>query len=264
MRGGGDLGSACALRLARVGFKVLVAERARPTVVRRTVAFAEAVYTGTATVEEMTARRVESRSALSAAWTAGEVPVVIDPHLAFSLAQSPRIVLDATMAKRNLGMSRSLPSRAIGLGPGFVAGVDVDAVIETNRGPHLGRVIWSDSAEPNTGVPAPINGYAGDRVLRAPIAGTLDTLKSIGDVVAAGELVAAVSGRPIRAPFHGTIRGLLRAGSSVHASMKVGDIDPRIHPDLHLQVSDKALAVAGGVLEAALVLLHHGPRSSIQ
>jgi xanthine dehydrogenase accessory factor len=255
IRGGGDLGSGCALRLARTGFRVLVTEIPAPTVVRRTVAFAEAVFDGVAHVEGIPGILVTNRAEIASAWGLEMIPVIVDPDLTLSLRLHPDVLIDATVAKHNLGTRRDMAPGTIALGPGFVAGIDVDAVVETNRGPNLGRVLWHGSAETDTGVPAPVSGQAAERVLRAPTAGWLCTSRQIGEIVRSGEVIAEVGGQMVRAPFDGLIRGLLRPGLYVHAAMKIGDLDPRLQPELCCRVSDKALAVAGGVLEATLMLL---------
>lgn len=251
VRGGGDLGSGVALRLWRCGFQVVVLETARPLAVRRTVAFAEAVYRGEVQVEEARgvlvpaiSRRIEARRDV--------ITVVVDPLASAIQDLRPRVVVDAIMAKRNTGTLRGMAPRVIGLGPGFIAGDTVHAVVETNRGPHLGRVIWSGSAQPNTGSPGEVFGRGNDRVLRAPAGGVLRARHQIGDLVDEGEVIACVDGVPLRAAFRGLVRGLLRDGLEVPAKMKVGDLDPRLDPALCYLVSDKALAVAGGVLEAIL------------
>lgn len=256
VRGGGDLGSAAAARLHRAGLRVFVTERQKPTAVRRTVAFSEAVYATSIRVEELEAHLAHDSEGVLTAWSAvNAIPVVVDPELIFARSLNPAIVIDALVAKRNDGMTRNLDAGAIGLGPGFEAGIDVDAVVETNRGPNLGRVFWSGIAEPNTGLPAPVQGRSADRVLRAPVSGTMEVIRDIPDIVRQGEVVAMVGGKPIMAPFDGLIRGMLHQGTYVDQNSKVGDIDPRFDVELCYRMSDKALAVAGGVVEASLILL---------
>lgn len=255
VRGGGDLGTAAAGRLHRVGLRVLVTEKEKPTAVRRTVAFSTALYSGCIQVEELRARRATDTRSVEDAWACGAIPVVPDPDLLLARSFDPMIVLDALVAKRNLGMSRALAPGTIALGPGFVAGIDVDAVVETNRGPNLGRVLWSGAAEPNTSSPAPVEGHTRDRVLRAPVSGMLTVVRDIPEVVSAGVLVALVGERPVHARFEGMIRGMLHDGLHVDANMKIGDIEPRLNRSLCFSMSDKALAVAGGTVEATIVLL---------
>lgn len=253
VRGGGDLGSGCAIRLFRAGLRVVIAEIEAPLAVRRTVSFSDAVYEGWAAVEGVTCLRVASLAAAGDA--AGETIVLaVSPRLEDMAASGASVLVDATMSKRgSLGSEYPLPS--VGLGPGFVAGDGVAAVVETNRGPDLGRVLWTGSAQPNTHKPAPVQGHSTDRVLRSPAPGSLTVEAEIGTEVAEGDTIASVDGRRVTAPFRGLVRGLLRHGSSVAPGQKIGDIDPRLDPDLCQHVSDKALAVAGGAVEACLILL---------
>jgi xanthine dehydrogenase accessory factor len=255
IRGGGDLGSACAMRLYRCGFRIAIAEREKPTAVRRTVAFAEAIFDGRCAIEGVTGVLAQDSREIETAWAAAEVPVLVDTSMVLMLSLRPDIVVDALMAKENHGMSVDLAAGTIGLGPGFTAGVDVHAVVETNRGPNLGLVLWQGSAEDNTHIPAPVGGHSEERVLRAPRDGTLRSNMDIGAIVQQGESIANVSGTPVLAPFEGVVRGLLRPGLEVTKGMKIGDVDPRLDPSLCYRVSDKALAVAGGAVEASLVLL---------
>jgi xanthine dehydrogenase accessory factor len=256
VRGGGDLGSGVALRLWRTGFEVLVLEVAQPVAVRRTVTFSEAVYDGESHVEEARGVQAESVDGAIDLLRRREVPVLVDPELTSLARLRPDALVDATMTKRNLGTSLDLAPCVVCLGPGFRAGVDCDAVIETNRGPHLGRVLWTGSAEADTGTPAAVRGATIERVLRAPKDGTLMGLKSIGNIVEVGEMVAQVDGQPVTSELAGMVRGLARNGLWVRAGMKIGDIDPRLDPELCRLVSDKALAIAGGVLEAVLMRVH--------
>jgi xanthine dehydrogenase accessory factor len=231
-------------------------ETAVPTVVRRGVAFAEAVYAGAATVEGLEARLLESPAQVADVLRAGKIPVLIDPEASVVAHLQPAVVIDAIIAKRNLGTRITDAPLVIGLGPGFTAGVDVHAVIETNRGPNLGRVLWSGCAEPNTGVPAFANGHGSERVLRSPATGILTTGIEIGDFVKQGDLLAVVEGQPVTAPFTGRVRGLLRDGSPVFTGMKIGDLDASAEREQCFRITDKALAIAGGVLEAVLTRLN--------
>jgi xanthine dehydrogenase accessory factor len=220
--------------------------------VRRTVSFSEAVYEGEARVEEALGRLAPSVDAMRQAWSEDWIPVLIDPDASSLPKLRPDAVVDAIMAKRNSGTSREMAPVVVGLGPGFVAGRDVHAVVETNRGPHLGRVYWEGQAEADTGEPGAVGGETARRLLRAPLSGTFRGAVSIGDVVNEGDLVGTVEKEQIRAALTGTVRGLLRHGATVQRGIKVGDIDPRLDPELCRQVSDKSLAVAGGALEAIL------------
>lgn len=254
IKGAGDLATGCAVRLSRSGFGVVMTELPAPTAVRRAVAFSEASVAGTAIVEGVIARRVEGASAARAVLRRGGVAVLVDPGGERVARLAPAAVVDARMAKENLGTTLGEAPVVVGLGPGFVAGRDVHAVIETNRGHDLGRVILEGAAEPNTGIPGDIDGHGAERVLRAPAAGTLRTRRAIGDRVGAGEVVAEVEGQLVRAAIDGVLRGLLRDGDHVRADQKIGDVDPRARPEHCFSVSDKARAVAGGVLEAILYL----------
>lgn len=215
--------------------------------------FAEAVYAGAATVEGITARRVADTAQAWLAIERGEVAVAVDPHGQWLRSMMPRVVVDARLAKVNLGTRREDALFVIGLGPGFTAGADCHAVVETKRGHTLGRVIWQGSALPDTGVPDCVAGHERDRVLRAPAAGHVLGRLQIGDSAAGGEVVAEVAGVPIAAPFAGVLRGLIHPEVPVEPGMKVGDFDPRGVREYCFTISDKALAVAGGVLEAVLV-----------
>lgn len=251
VRGGGDLGTGVALRLWRCGLKVIILETPRPVAVRRSVSFAEAVYEGQMAVEEVSGVLVTIADLLEGG-VRERLLVAVDPEARSLPELAPCAVVDAIMAKRNVGTRLEMASTVIALGPGFRAGRDVHAVVETNRGPHLGRVIWCGCAQLNTGSPGEVGGQAANRVLRAPNNGVLRTQRSIGDIVDAGDLIAEVDGTVIVAPFRSLLRGLIRDGMEVTSYMKIGDIDPRLDPSLCTLVSDKALAVAGGVLEAIL------------
>jgi len=255
IKGGGDLATGVVYRLHRAGMPVVVTELAQPTVIRRAVAVASAVYEGQVEVEGLVARLVESDGGIRAALAEGQIPVIIDPRAEVLGRLGPTVVVDAIMAKRNTGTAITDARIVIALGPGFTAGVDVHAVIETNRGHHLGRVILAGSAEPHTGVPGPTAGFTVERVLRAPCEGALTGTRRIGDAVEAGEAVASVAGESVVANISGVLRGLLADGLPVKAGMKVGDVDPRGVREYCFTISDKARAIGGGVLEAVLYLL---------
>ncbi len=253
LRGGGDLASGVALRLHRVGLPVVIIELPQPLAVRRTVSFAEAVYAGACTVEGVTARLV-SPDQLQVALEAGNIPVLVDPSasvLANAFVTSPRktVVVDARLTKQPPEPLPVRPLLHIGLGPGFAAGENCDAVIETRRSHTLGRVFWSGAPQSDSGQPE------GDprRVLRAPEEGIVTGRAQIGDVVEEGETVAVISDQySVISPFRGVVRGLIHDGLHVPKGMKIGDVDPRGDPSACYLVSDKALAVGGGVLEAIL------------
>jgi xanthine dehydrogenase accessory factor len=266
VKGAGDLASGVIHRLVRAGFPVLTTELARPTVLRRTVAFAEAVALGTITVEGVTARLTSSPEDIKAALAAGEVPVVVDEDgtILKNILGSPlhfTVLVEATLLKYNSGITREDAAIVIALGPGYEAGKDVHAVIETNRGHNLGRVYLEGCAESDTGVPGSIGGYTIERLLRAPGAGKLYGVRQIGDLVQAGETVALVQrgkndAMPVTAAITGILRGLVRDGLDVRQGTKVGDIDPRAAREHCFTISDKSRAVAGGVLEATLYFLN--------
>jgi xanthine dehydrogenase accessory factor len=253
IRGAGDLATGVALSLHSSGFSVVMTEIAEPTAIRRAVAFAEAVFDGTAEVEGTTAERAPA-DGIDAVLGRGRVAVVVDPRADTRHGYRPDVVVDAILAKRNLGTRIDFAPIVIALGPGFTAGVDVHAVIETMRGHELGRVITAGAARADTGVPGEIGGRAGERVLRAPVEGTVTLEKGIGDLAQAGETVMRVGGVAVTAPFDGCLRGLIHPGIRVTAGLKIGDIDPRGESRYAFMVSDKARALGRAVLEAILVL----------
>lgn len=276
IRGAGDLATGVAHRLYRAGFQVFLTELPEPLAVRRTVAFSECVFRGRWCVEGVWAARVGSaEEALRLGGTEpGVVPVIIDPDGLSRRVLEPRVLVDARMAKRNLGTTLGDAPVVVGLGPGFTAGEDVHAVVETARGHYLGRVIYRGRAQEHTGVPGEVGGYSSERVLRAPATGVLHTLAALGDRVGAGQVVAEVvrdpaacapgpggqaAGVPVRAAISGVLRGLLRDGAPVREGQKVGDVDPRLDPEAVWFISDKARAVGGGVLEAITCLLWGRP-----
>ena len=248
VRGGGDLATGVAIRLRRAGLKVIVTELARPLAVRRTVCFSESVFEGTWTVEDVSAIRADSLPQALEIANRGDVPVLVAPSLVSLFARPLDVLVDARLTKQAPDTDRSIAPLVVGLGPGFVAGVHCHAVVETLRGHTMGRVYWSGSAVPDTRMPD------GDprRVFRAPNDGPLVTHVAIGDSVEPGQAIAEIGGTAVISPFAGVVRGLIRAGAVVPRGMKIGDVDPRgVREDCFL-VSDKALAVGGGVLEAIL------------
>jgi len=252
VRGGGDLGSGVAYRLHRAGFPVVVTEVAEPTVVRRGVAFGSAVYDGTATVEDVTGRHVEDLDAAVAALADDEVPVLVDPEATVAEDLGAAAVVDAIMAKgkTDTGTRRANADVVVGLGPGFEAGADVDAVVETDRGHELGRVYYEGTARDYDGEPGERRGYTHERVLYAPTGGRWETAVDIGDVVAAGDTIGTVDGEPVTTEIDGLVRGLVHEGLDVAEGTKLGDVDPRGESVDHTKISDKALALGGGALEA--------------
>jgi xanthine dehydrogenase accessory factor len=254
LKGGGDLGTGVAYRLYRAGLHVLVTELPNPLVIRRRVALATAVYQGVVQVEGITARRVEGDQEIFAAWQRDEVPVLVDPQALSVSRLQPTVLVDAIMAKKNSGTHITDAPIVIALGPGFVAGHDAHAVIETQRGHCLGRALYQGAAAPNSGEPGSTQGVSLKRVLRAPAAGRFETLCQIGDHVQAGQIVARVGEAPLRTAIDGVVRGLLAPGLEVRAGLKVGDVDPRDVVEHCFLISDKALAIGGGVLEAVFYL----------
>lgn len=251
-RGGGDLATGVAWRLHKCGFRVLITEIPEPVAVRRTVSFCEAVFEGRVIVEGVAAALVHSPGEAPGLWARGEIPVLVDPRCEAGDFIRPQVLVDAIMAKRNLGTLITDAPLVIGLGPGFTAGGDVDYVIETNRGHFLGRVLESGRAEPDTGAPGPVMGIGRGRVIYAPRDGTWETSLQIGAMIGAGDAIGTVAGILVSAETCGVLRGSLRPGIRVSRGMKLGDIDPRAARDHCFTISDKALAVAGGVLEAVL------------
>jgi xanthine dehydrogenase accessory factor len=253
VRGGGDLATGLAYRLVKAGFPVVVLELERPLVIRRAVAAAEAVFSGEIEIEGLVARRVDDAQSAATVAQTGTVAVLADPKGESLSVLRPVVVVDARMIKSNPGdTTLDLAPLVLAIGPGYTAGKDCHAVIETNRGHDLGRVIWQGMAEPDTGVPGKVGTHQADRVLRAPADGAIESVVSIGDQVRAGQLLAHVGGKPLLAPFDGVLRGLAHDGVQVPAGKKIGDVDPRGIRRHSFTISDKALAVGGGVLEAVL------------
>jgi xanthine dehydrogenase accessory factor len=255
IKGAGDLATGVALRLRRAGFSIVMTEIPSPTVVRRSVAFAEAVYEGEVTVEGIRGVLADDEDGARGLIAREVVTVIVDPETAILRELKPVLLVDAIVAKRNLGTSVGDAPAVVALGPGFLVGRDAHAVVETCRGHTLGRVITEGEALPNTGVPGEIGGRSAERVLRSPGEGILRTDLTIGALVHANDVVAHVGDVAVVAPFDGVMRGLMRSGLRVTEGMKLGDVDPRTSCENCALVSDKALAVAGGVLEAACALL---------
>ena len=257
VRGGGDLATGTIYKLKKSGFQVLILEVQNPSAIRRNVAFCEAVYQGTQTVEDMTCYLVESVEQAEQFINEGKLCVLVDP-MGESIARlKPLAVIDAILAKKNLGTNRNMAPITLALGPGFAAGEDVDAVIETKRGHNLGRVLWEGAAAPNTGIPGIIGGYGKERVIHCPAKGILRNVKKITDTVSRGEVIAVVETEEgnvsVKATLDGILRGLIRDGYPVHVGFKMADIDPRAEEyENCFTISDKARCIAGGVLEALL------------
>ena len=252
IRGAGDIATGIALRLYRAGMQVVMTDLPRPTAIRRTVCFSQAILLGETVVENVTAQYASDCESAQRIIAAGKIPVLADPDCICRDTLRSDALVDAILAKRNLGTEITHAPIVIGIGPGFTAGEDCHAVVETMRGHTLGRVIYEGSAIPNTNIPGLIGGYAGERVLRAPDDGIFHRICDIGDIVEAGQTVGEVNGKPMQCTISGVLRGILADGTPVHKGMKSGDVDPRCRPEYCLTASDKALAVGGGALEAIL------------
>ena len=266
VRGAGDLATGTIHRLKKAGFRLLVLEAEHPAAIRRQVALSEAVYAGSARVEDVEAVRMDVDLAekknrkelleqeMERIWKKDGVPVLVDPAGLSIAALRPAVVVDAILAKKNLGTTKEMAPLVIALGPGFTAGEDVDVVIETKRGHNLGRVIRSGSAVPNTGIPGIIGGYGKERVMHAQAEGILRNVASIGDIVEARAVIAEIETEngtvPVEASLSGLLRGLIRDGYPVTKGFKVADIDPRKEELQNcFTISDKARCIAGSVLE---------------
>lgn len=252
VRGGGDLGSGVVMRLHQAGFWVLVTELEKPLVVRRKVAFAEAIYTRLAQVEDIFARRVATAEEARECFLRGEVPVMVDPEAKARTWFKPHVLVDARLTKKGSDLPHPAASLVIGIGPGFIAGQDCHVVIESMRGHTLGRLYWEGSTAPDTGIPESVGGYDAQRVLRAPVEGVLTAYVEIGDLVRQGQPIAVVNGHEVLSPFDGVVRGLVADGLYVTQGMKIGDVDPRQNPKYCFLVSDKSLAIGGAALTAIL------------
>lgn len=252
IKGAGDLASGIACRLTNCGFQVMMTDLEVPTAVRRTVSFSRAVYEGAVSIEDVEGVLIHTKEELEEALADGKVAVSVDPDVVHMDWYEPEIVIDAILAKINTGTQMDDAPLVIGVGPGFSAGKDCDYVVETKRGHYLGQVIEKGSAIPNTGIPGEVGGYTIERVIRTDRAGLFQPIAQIGEQVKSGQIVALCDGEPIQAEIGGIVRGMLQEGLKVKAGMKCGDIDPRCRLAHCFTVSEKARAIAGGVLEAIL------------
>ncbi|MCM0647006.1 selenium-dependent molybdenum cofactor biosynthesis protein YqeB [Clostridium swellfunianum] len=257
IRGGGDIASGTIQKLHRSGFKVLVLEIEKPTFIRRKVCYGEAIYEKEFALEGATAKLIKNINELEEVWMQGKIPVLIDKEGYSIEVLKPRIVVDAILAKKNLGTHIEMADITIALGPGFEAGKDVHAVIETMRGHNLGRIILSGCAIKNTGIPGEIKGFSKERVIYSPSNGIIKNIREIGDVVKKDDLLAYVEKDEVLATLDGVLRGIIRDGSFVNKWLKIADIDPRLSEKENcFTISDKARAIGGAVLEAILYLMN--------
>lgn len=253
VRGGGDIASGVIHRLYRCGYQVLILESRKPSAIRRMVSFCEAVYDGEAFVEGVLSHRAETLSECEKIWKAGEIPLLIDEEAVCVDQICPAAVVDAILAKRNLGTRMDMAAVTIGLGPGFEAGYDVHFVVETMRGHDLGRIIEEGYALPNTGIPGMVGGVSKERVIHSPASGVFCGKVKIADFVEQGQVIAAVGEVPVKASITGVLRGMIRDGYEVFQGMKIADIDPRKEQKQNCySISDKARCIAGSVVEILL------------
>lgn len=256
IRGGGDLATGVVQKLHRVGFRVLVLETETPLAIRRTVSLCNAVYEKRMTVENMNAVVVQDVSECDRVWKMGEIPILCDSSGQAIQKLQPIAVVDAILAKKNIGTTRNMAPITIALGPGFEAGKDVDIVIETMRGHHLGRLYFEGTAIPNTGIPGEIGGKSRERVIHAPCSGRITHFKKIGDTIEKGDILFFVDELAVEAPIGGILRGLIAENIYVAPGLKSADIDPRkLNRADCFTISDKARALGGAVLEALLIKL---------
>ena len=254
VRGAGDIATGVAARLVRAGVSVVMADIAVPTCIRRTISFCEAIRLGEVEVEGIRARLAQTPAEALEITEAGDVAVVVDPRAQMLGELRPAAVVDAILAKRNLGTTRDMAPAVIAVGPGFTAPVDCDAVVETMRGHFLGHVITQGSPQPNTGVPGVIAGYGKERVIHSPAAGVFKSDHAIGDIVSAGDVIGYAGDTPMFTTIDGCLRGLLADGVRVTEGFKCADVDPRGDASYINYISDKASSVGGGVLEALAML----------
>ena len=258
IKGAGEMASGIAHRLFMANIRhILMTDIAEPICVRRTVAFSESIYEGRMAVEGVEAERLETADEILETWKKGKIGVIVDPTWSVVKSLRPDVVVDAIMAKRNLGTKKEEAPLVIGVGPGFTAPEDVHIVVESNRGHHLGRTIYEGSAEPHTGIPGPTMGYTKERVLRSPKAGLVRHEREIADMVTEGDIVLFVDDMPVKTPISGMLRGLIRE-ITVSENEKIGDVDPRGVAEYCSTITEKARAIGGGVLEAVLHIYNEG------
>ncbi len=254
IKGAGDLATGVATRLKKSGFDIVMTEISQPTTVRRTVAFSQVVYDKKVEVEGIMAELASNKENIKKIVEEGNVAVLVDEKAKIIDEIKPKIIIDAIIAKKNLGTKIDDANIVIALGPGFTAGIDCHCVIETKRGHYLGKAIYKGSAIPNTGVPGEVGGFSKERIIRATTDGKILPVFKIGDYVKKGDIVAYVNETPVLAKLDGIVRGMLQKDVSVFKGMKSGDIDPRCEKNHCFTISDKARSIGGGVLEAILYL----------
>lgn len=253
IKSGGEIATGIAWRLFISNFKnIFMMETQNPMAVRRKVSFCEAVHDDIAVVEGVEAVKVLKSDDIPEVWKQSQIPVIVDPDWSCLKAIQPHVVIDAIIAKKNLGTRLSDAPLVIGLGPGFEAGRDVHIVIETNRGHNLGRVIVKGCPEPDTGIPGNIGGYTEKRVVRAPCSGIFSSSLPIGMQVKKDDIIGHVGDKPVTAQIDGVLRGQIRDSTKVKEKLKIGDIDPRGNVEYCTTISEKARAIGGSVLEAIL------------
>ena len=253
IKGGGEVASAVAHKLFRAHFRVCITEIPHPVAVSRGAAFCEAIYDGEKQVEGVVAKLISSAQDISPTWAESKLPIIVDPRASIRNSLHPDVIVDAIMAKKNLGTKISHAPLVIGLGPGFSIGEDVHMIVETNNTENLGKVILSGEAEPDTGIPLGIGGLTQERVLHSPTKGLFHSVREIGDLVVAGDTVVRVGNRPVKAQIDGVLRALLRDGLEVDKQTKLGEIDPSGDKQVCYTIRPRMRAIAGGVLEAILM-----------
>lgn len=255
VRGAGDIATGAIQKLNRSGFKVVALEIEKPTSIRRRVCLSEAMYENEFKVEDVVAKRADSYNEIFSILNENKVCIVNDISGEIIKKIKPMAVVDATLCKKNIGTNRSMADITVALGPGYIAGKDVDIVVETNRGHNLGRLIFNGSAAKNTGVPGIIEGFGIERVIYSPCEGNIEIIKDIGSIVEEGETICIVGDKYVRASLTGVIRGMIRNGFYVNKGLKIADIDPRINQKKNCYlISDKARCIGGAVLESIMML----------
>ncbi len=256
IRGAGEVGTAIAHKMQRSGFKVFIIENDTPISIRRTVAYAQAVFQGEMTVQGIKGIKVNDAEEIMEAWEKKEIPVIVDSECNILREIPVDVLVDAIMARKNIGTTRDMAAITIATGPGFTAGEDVDIVIETRKGHDLGRLIFEGSAEPETEIPGESEGVDNNKVINTPVEGIIKTYNDIGDMVKKGQVVAEINHHKILALTSGIVRGIIQNGSSVWKGLKVVEIDSEVSPEQCYRLSQRSRDIAGGVLEAVMYLKH--------